>query len=80
MPWEPENFAPAERKAAGSAVVQAQVVVYKLRVNASEFGAEHAAAVTGAYLRVGDMLDMLYHDIYGLDGTGSVIPQPPSAS
>lgn len=53
MPWEPENFAPAERKAAGSAVVQAQVVVYKLRVNASEFGAEHAAAVTGAYLRVG---------------------------
>ncbi|MCV7079996.1 hypothetical protein [Mycolicibacterium insubricum] len=49
-------------------------------MNASEFGAEHAAAVTGAYLRVGDMLDMLYHDIYGLDGTGSVIPQPPSAS
>jgi hypothetical protein len=49
------------------------------RLDRNELGPQHAELVAQIYSRVDDLLAMLYDDIYGLDGSGVQIPQPPSA-
>ncbi|MDQ2638070.1 MAG: hypothetical protein M3Y83_14475 [Actinomycetota bacterium] len=83
MSWEPEKFTPEQRKAAGRAITQAQIAVCRFRFSAAgPAGDACTTAALNAYLRVEDMLSMLYDDVYGLDGSGSTdrIPQPPNAS
>jgi hypothetical protein len=68
MPWEPETFTPEQRYAAAKAIVHAQILVYRMRLQPAQFGPEHAAAVESAYLQVEDFLSMIHEDLYGLDG------------
>lgn len=77
MAWEPEKFTREQRLAAASAIVQAQIALYQLRLRSAEFGREHTAAVKDAYRKAESLLSMIYEDLHGFD---EQIPQPPSAS
>ena len=82
MVWEPEKFTREQRCAAGSAITQARIVVYRLRRDSAASRDAVGPVAVNAYRRVEDMLAMLYDDLYGLEGSGGAvrIPQPPSAS
>lgn len=75
--WEPEKYTRAERRAAASTLIQAQNAIWCQDRNA--FGAEHAELVHQLYLRVDDLLTMVYEALYRFDDSDQV-PQPPSAS
>jgi hypothetical protein len=75
VPWRPESFDLAQRRAAAGAIAQMANIVGRL--DREEFGRPNKELVAKVYSRVDDMLAMLYDDLYGLDGCE---PQPPSAS
>ena len=75
MAWEPESFTPEQRLAAGLTLVRVKGTIQHL--DRAEFGAANAELVGRIYKRVDDVIAMLHHDVYGLDGDG---PQPPSVT
>lgn len=73
MSWEPQSFTRDQRRGAGKTIGRVQSLIHHL--DPHEFGPDSADLIPQAYSRVDDLLDMVYQDIYGIDGTN---PQPPT--
>lgn len=74
MPWDPESFTLDQRRAAASAIVQAQVGLDRL--DRHQFGGESADLVDSVYARADDPLAMLYEDLFGFDRSEPTGPTP----
>jgi hypothetical protein len=70
MAWEPDTFTAGERRTAGLAIVQAQLIVDVLRATSTDPQAQDVLK------QADDMLAMLYEDLYSSTSIEDYPPEP----